>query len=311
MFRKIVRWHPPLMFFVLSMVALIPVTAIGILVDDRELVGSPIWFKPFKFAISFALYALTYAWLLTLSTRARRFGWWLGTVIAVSSWFEMAVIVGQVIRGRQSHFNVSTPLDSALYIAMGIGVVVLWSASALAALLLAFSKLPDRAAASAIRFGLLASFVGMTAGFLMLLPSPDQLPAAPNGLLGGHAVGAPEDARSMLVTGWSLTGGDLRVPHFLGLHGLQVLPLVAMALALVIHGERLRRNLVRVAGVGYGGLVLLTAWQALRGQPLLAPDERTLAALAVLATSCGLAAALVPAITATARALRSRKLKAA
>jgi hypothetical protein len=301
MLRKALKWHTPLILFVLSMAALIPITAIGILLDGRTLNGAPIWFKPFKFAISFALYAATYAWLLSLTKRARRFGWWLGTAIAASSAFEMIIIVTQVIRGKQSHFNVSTPLDSALYLAMGIGVAVLWLASALIALILAFEKLPDRAAASAIRFGLAISFIGMLAGFLMLLPTPDQLPDAPDGLFGGHGIGTAEDARGMPVTGWSLTGGDLRVPHFLGLHALQVLPLIAMSPT--IPNMRTRRNLVRVAGLGYGGFVLLAAWQALRGQPLVAPDEHTLAAVAVLVSACLVAAGLVA-------ATRGRKLDA-
>lgn len=282
MLRTALRWHPPLILFVLLMAALVPVAAVGLLVDDRVVTGAPIWLKPFKFAVSFALYAATYAWLLSVSTTARRVGWWLGALIAVSSAFEMVVIVGQVVRGKQSHFNVSTPLDSALYLAMGVGVVVLWLASAVTALLLALSKIPDQAAKSAIRFGLAISFVGMLAGFLMLLPTPDQLPDAPNGVFGGHGVGTSEDAKGMFLTGWSLSGGDLRVPHFLGLHALQVLPLVAMAGA--------RRSVVRAAGIGYLGLVLLAAWQALRGLPLPSLDVQTLAGLAGLAAMCALVA---------------------
>ncbi len=79
-------------------------------------------------------------------------------------------------------------------------------------------------------------------------------------------------------------GGDLRVPHFFGLHALQVLPLIGGLLALDWTrrrlSERQRLALVWTAGLGYLGLVLLLTWQALRGQSIVAPDALTLAAFA-------------------------------
>ena len=86
----------------------------------------------------------------------------------------------------------------------------------------------------------------------------------------------------------------MRVPHFVGMHALQVLPLAGL-----VFGRRLRKqpllaaHLTRILGYGYLGLTLATLLQALRGQPVLTPDAFTWAmGLSVLA-ACGIAAAFV------------------
>jgi hypothetical protein len=99
------------------------------------------------------------------------------------------------------------------------------------------------------------------------------------------------------VVGWSTQGGDLRVAHFVGLHGLQILPLVA--LALVRFGPawlpmRDRSRLVGVAAAFWIVLILLLSWQALRGQSLIAPDALTLLTLGLLmATTAGATGAVL------------------
>ncbi len=52
-------WHRPLAVFVASMSAL---AAVGVLTDDRYLAGAPVWLKPIKFAISFAIYGISLGW---------------------------------------------------------------------------------------------------------------------------------------------------------------------------------------------------------------------------------------------------------
>jgi hypothetical protein len=49
------RGHRGLFAFAGAMAALTPVLAILALVDERVLLGAPLWFKPLKFAISLAL----------------------------------------------------------------------------------------------------------------------------------------------------------------------------------------------------------------------------------------------------------------
>jgi hypothetical protein len=295
---RLLRLHPPLMMTAAAMAVLVAIGTAGVLLDDRMLVGVPIWLKPLKFAISIAVYLVTLAWLLSLLTRRRRIGRWLGTVIAVGMLVEMVIIVGQVARGRQSHFNVAAPLDAALYSTMGVTVVVVWLATAGIGVLLLRERISDRPAALAIRSGLIVAVAGMGVGFLMTSPSAGQRAqmqaGAPAPLVGAHSIGVADGGAGLPLVNWSSTGGDLRVGHFIGMHALQALPLAALALTLGarrfrrLRDERVRVRLVAVVAAAYAGLTLLVTWQALRGQSLAAPDGPTLAAaVALLSATAG------------------------
>jgi hypothetical protein len=262
------RGHRGLFAFAVAMSVLTPVLAVLAVVDDRVLLGAPLWFKPLKFAISLALYAATLAWMLgQLRERTmQRTGW----VVTAAAAIEMAVIVGQAAVGNRSHYNMDTPVSAALWSVMGVTIVVLWLATL--AVALRFLREPgcDRAATTAIRLGLVVALIGLAEGFLMATAAT-------------HTVGTPDGGPGLPLLGWSTVGGDLRIAHFIGMHALQGLPLFAAALAV---GHRLdevtRVRLVQVAAAAWTGLVVLLTWQALRAQPLLAPDALTLAALGAL-----------------------------
>ncbi|MGK5740032.1 hypothetical protein [Micromonospora sp. URMC 103] len=296
--RQAVRWHRPLMFTAATMAALAVVALVGLVVDDRTLVGAPIWLKPFKFAVSFFVYVVTLAWLVSLLRRGRRVGWWAGTVVAAAGLPEVGLIVAQAARGRQSHFNVATPLDTTIFLLMALLVAVLYTATLVVAVVVMMQRLPDRAIAWTLRLGLLIALVGMGLGYLMVMPTPAQEAADPVTLVGAHSVGVPDGGPGLPLTGWSTTGGDLRIPHFVGMHALQVLPLFAIALGALagrlrrLRDGRVRLRLVVVAAAAYAGLVALVTWQALRGQALIHPDGATLAAAGLLAAATAAGAVL-------------------
>src|SRR5690606_14980053 len=221
---RAVRWHPPLMLFAAIMAVLAVLATVGMFVDDREILGDPVWLKPWKFAISFVLYAVTLAWMISLVSRGRRIASLAGTAIALSGAVEVGLIVFQAARGRMSHFNQTTELDGTIWSLMGMTIAVLWTATLIVGLVLLFSPVPDRASRWAVRLGVAMALVGMAVGMLMVMPTPEQAAAEAAGIdvsiVGAHSVGVPDGGPGMPLTGWSLTGGDLRIPHFVGMHGL-------------------------------------------------------------------------------------------
>ncbi|GAA3397491.1 hypothetical protein [Streptomyces roseoviridis] len=292
--------HQPLVWFAASMAVLAVFSAGGLVLDDRVLVGAPIWAKPFKFAVSFIAYALTLAWMLSLlpGTRARRVGWWAGTVVAVTSLGEMVLITTQVVRGKQSHFNNATPFDAAVFQAMGITVVALWLAALVIAVLLLRARILDRATAWAVRLSSLIALAGAAVGFLMVQPTPQQLAEDDPAIVGAHGVGVVDGGPGMPLTGWSTTGGDLRIAHFFGMHALQLVPLVLLLLSALaprfvrLADDRIRLRMALIASAAYAATFVLLTWQALRGQPLLSPDGLTAAAAGAIALLTAAATAL-------------------
>jgi hypothetical protein len=292
--RGTARWHRPLMIFTGIMGVTAAVALVGIFVDPRILTGVPIWLKPFKFAISFTIYGLTIAWMLSLLPRRSRVAEWAATVLVAASAVEMIIIVGQVIRGQTSHFNDATPLNAALFNVMGTAVMVLFVAHFVIAVVAARQRIADRAATYAVRLGLGLSLLGMLAAVPMLLPG--RAPAGDTGITGAHTVGLPDGGPGLPLVGWSTVGGDLRIGHFIGLHALQALPLLAIVLHTFLRNrldEATRARLLLVAGTAYAVLTVSLTWQALRGQSLVHPDALTLAVWGSLAVATAAAGALV------------------
>ena len=288
----------------IALTVLILVGIGGALFDDRQLLGHPIWMKPLKFAISFALYCVTLAWMLSLQTKARRLGWWTGTVLAVAVAAEMVIIAGQVVvRGRQLHFNMSTPTDKLFHDLMAGTVYVIWTAVFVIAIQLLFDKPGDRALRWSIRLALGTTLGGMLLGTLMFRATPGQEKAlAETGredFFGAHSVGVEDGGPGMPVTGWSTEAGDLRIGHFLGVHALQLIPLVALGLVLIarrypdLRPEGPRTALVWIAAASYGGLIWLVTWQAQRGESLVHPGHSTLFAAGSLLTATTVASLAV------------------
>ena len=285
----------PLLAFALVSLGVLAASLLLMLVDPRQVLGASTWLKPAKFAISFVInagmIALLLRWLQPLTRGTRRaVGLIVGTLTV-----EMVIITGQAARGVPSHFNSATALDGVLFTVMGASISVAWGAMVYLTWRAFRQRFANRALGWGIRMGLLAMVLGSALGFVMPRPTAAQLETLaagrPTPQLGGHAVGVPDGGPGLPVTGWSTEGGDLRIPHFVGMHGLQLLPLVGWLLGRRRPSGRAARLTV-VAGLGYLGITGVLLAQALRGQPLLAPDGWTIFSLVAVVLATLAAAAL-------------------
>jgi hypothetical protein len=164
--QRAVGWHRPMMLFAGVMAVMAVVSIGGLIFDGRILLGAPIWLKPFKFAVSIAIYCVTWAWMTSLLQKRRRLARRTSTALVVILAVEYAILVIQVVRGRARHFNVSTPLDSALFSIMGVSIAALWIGTLILTVLVIRTPIADAASRWAVRLGAAISLCGLALGGL-------------------------------------------------------------------------------------------------------------------------------------------------
>jgi hypothetical protein len=257
---------------------------LGLVVDRRVITGAPAWLKPAKFALSTMIACWSFAFCMASTTiwpRVRRV---LDVVLTAGLFIEIALIDMQAARGTSSHFNLGTRFDAAVFGVMGVSIVCIWLGMLVLTVLLFRQSFAGSAWGWSLRLGMVLALVGTGSGALMTVPNSRQLAEAHvTGRLpiaGAHTIGAPDGGRGLPATGWSADHGDLRVAHFLGMHGLQVLPLLAWWIARrrPPANARTQRNLIFAAATSYLGLFGLILWQAFRGQSIAQPDRLSLEA---------------------------------
>ncbi|MGE0816157.1 MAG: hypothetical protein AB7O28_16975 [Vicinamibacterales bacterium] len=288
--------------------ALVVPLGLGLLLDPRTVDGAPVWLKPAKFAVSIGIYSLTLAWMLPRLTHWPRLARAAAGTTAAALVIELVLITLQAARGTASHFNVATPLDGVIFAVMGAAIALQTLAALAATVALWRQPFDDPALGWALRFGMAIAVAGASVGGLMTQPTRAQLARAEaTGRMprvGQHTVGAEDGGAGLPGTGWSLRHGDLRVPHFAGLHAVQVLPLLALGLArrrsraadagLARRLAAADARLVVTAALAYAAFVAVLLAQALLGQPVTTPAGGVRVALTVwaLGTAVGLASAL-------------------
>jgi hypothetical protein len=218
--------------------------------DALTILGVNRWLKPFKFYSSVGIMVLTLAWLMYyLENRkaVKKFS----LIIFFTMLFENGLILAQAIRGTTSHFNISSPFNTLVFNVMGI-LILVFTITCIVVCLSFFRQKEFSIPMPyvwGVRLGILFFVIFSMEGGVML------------GIL-RHTVGAPDGGPGLPVTNWSSVHGDLRVAHFLGIHSLQVLPLIG-------HYLGKSKKQILVFSFAYSIIVIGLLVQALADIPLI------------------------------------------
>ena len=219
-------------------------------IDDRHWQEVNVWIKPSKFFLSIAIYLFTLhfyiGWIAQLEQAKSR----LANFAIISMGIELVCILLQSARGVGSHFNTALPFDGVIYGIMGVFAFAQIPFAAILIFYLWKHSVPlSKTMRTGVFWGLAVFLIGcVQAGFMA------------SGT--GHSVGGSGGA-SLPFLGWSLEHGDLRVAHFVGLHGLQIFALLGYSL----QNNRGGKWLIHGTGSLYFAWVLLLWWTALQGKP--------------------------------------------
>lgn len=239
--------------------------SVVLIISGGSLEGDVSFRKAITFGEAFGLTVCSLAWFLTFLPKKRALWWMLCGIYAIATFLEVLMVTMQVWRGVPSHFNFTSRFDAAVFGIMGLSIS-LHLPLILVVLVLSFSSLkaPD-SLKWAIRAGMVLLMASQVFGTLMIFR-------------GNNTFGL---------------AGQMKIPHALGLHAVQVLPVIAWLLMFRNWHEHQRTRLVIFASASYAALVAVTASQALNGLPVfelsLPAAFILIAAAAVLGTAMLLA----------------------
>jgi hypothetical protein len=203
-------------------------------IDGGPWHGPVSWRKPATFGVSFGLTLITITWLAAYLRISERLRVVILGVFTADCFVEVGGITLQAWRHVPSHVNRETPFDSAVSTTLAAGggvLVVILAVLAVAAFRSNPGLMPSMRLA--LRAGFVSLMIGLITGAAMIA----------RGVIlvdGGHQ----QQAYQAL--------GFLKPVHGVSLHGVLVLPALALFLSVTDLGEARRTRIVAIAVAGYG-----------------------------------------------------------
>lgn len=256
--KRVKKSSPILYGIVLIHLVLAVGCIIGLFIDNRTLIGVNVWIKPLKFCISGAIYIFTVGYMTTLYPHSNRRKNIINNIVSWTLLIEIIIVVLQAGRGVQSHYNETSLFNGLLFAAMGILIAI----NVLIMFVFVIDSIRykmkvERLVQWAIVMGWIVVIVGSWVGGQMIRQM-------------SHNVGVPDGGEGLPLVNWSTVGGDLRIAHFFGLHGIQIIPLFAVW---VSSKKKLfaKNGLLLVVSFGllYASWIGYTFYQASQAIPLI------------------------------------------
>jgi hypothetical protein len=218
--------------------------------------AGPIGFrKPAMFGFSVGVTLLSLGWMVRSFAARPRWQTVLMGAMSGALLLEVAIISLQRFRGVPSHFNMATLLDGALWSMMGLAIIV-FALLAMVQAVLSFGKVnAPPAMRAAIRAGMVLLVFSQISGQLIVLNGSNVV------LEGGEFVAANISRAAIYGA-----AGDLKLPHAIALHGLQVLPLLALVIGRLNWRPKNGQLGVALSGAGFFGIALIAQLQAFAGR---------------------------------------------
>jgi hypothetical protein len=244
--------NEPLFWFGIVNSLMIVVCLLMMQVDKTQILGINAWIKPLKFYLSTLIFATSMAWYMQyLSAEYDSKIWWYSWAIIFLLTVENIYITGMAAKGLQSHFNISTTFFASMWSVMAVAATMISVVTIFITIPFFKENFPDLPLAYvwAIRLGLVMFVIFSMQGLAM----------------GGrmtHTIGGADGSAGLPFVNWSKSYGDLRIAHFLGMHALQVLPILAFYLVKNV-------KMVFVVAFLYAAFTAFVFVQALRGKPFL------------------------------------------
>lgn len=241
-----------------------------VFLDTRTLLGVNLWIKPIKFTVSLGVYSLSTVWILKRFLKDWRFNRKTQIVLTITSVIEIVLITLQAARGESSHFNVSNTWNQIVFSIMGTSISIFWLFHLGMILPILKEKGISKSVRESLLWGLTIAGFGMIIGFFMTQPRPEQLELMKQGIFqtsGSHSFGTGEPGQGLTFFGWSTVIGDMRVPHFFGMHVMQIFFVIAASL---LHKKETSDQvfMVRFMGGLFLSMNILMVVQTLLGQSI-------------------------------------------
>jgi hypothetical protein len=203
------------------------------------------WFKPIKFAVSFATFVWTVSlFLLHLKIPARVLQS-VRLIMVGSITLEMLCLAAQAWRNSAGVPAASGTTD--WLIAQMTTAMVSVNTAILCGLLAVFCgkaeriMIADSAMVLAVRLSIVIFLLGNAVGGYMLAR-------------GSHTVGAGDGGPGLPFLNWSTVAGDLRIAHFIAIHAIQIVPLFAY-----LSGQMTPRPALRLRRMGVYAVAALVS----------------------------------------------------